>query len=41
MKVFGGVFDARDGELIRDVAGDTDDEEVAEALVKQDFGAES
>jgi len=39
--MLGSVFDAGDGELVDDVAGDSDDEEVAEALVEQDFGAES
>lgn len=39
--MFGGIFDAGDGELVSDIPGNSDDEEVAEALIEQDLGAEA
>lgn len=38
--MLGGIFDACDGELVSDVAGDADHEEVSEALVEEKFRAE-
>lgn len=41
MEMLGGVFDAGDAELVDNVAGDTDDEDVSETLIEEDFGADA